>query len=308
MKKILCCCLPAIVLAFGLIGCNNGNGGTIPVVVTYEGAINGETWILKITDSSSFELTIDDKTSAGTATKNGDVWILSPDSEGSFTVTVNSSGIDAITGTIVFTDGTTKEGPGTFAPPNDGEPALTINNVAGNTKVRITTQTISSGVNFDTLTGVVATGQGSYPYLTWTGTTLTGTFNVMLRLVNSPNTVKFQNGAQFTNGSATVDWNTMTGISGDEERPALTINNAAGNTTVKITTQTISSGVDFDTLTGVVATGQGSYPYLAWTGTTLTGTFNVMLRLVDSPNTVKFQNGAQFTNGSATVDWNTMTE
>jgi hypothetical protein len=154
----------------------------------------------------------------------------------------------------------------------------------------------------------VATGQGSYPYLAWTGTTLTGTFNVLLRLVDSPNTVKFQNGVQFTNGSATVDWNTMTGISGDEERPALTINNVAGNTTVRITTQTISSGVNFDTLTGVVATGQGSYPYLAWTGTTLTGTFNVLLRLVNSPNTVKFQNGVQFTNGSATVDWNTMTE
>jgi len=104
------------------------------------------------------------------------------------------------------------------------------------------------------------------------------------------------------NGSNTNSGNTSNGV----YTGALTITNVAGNTTVRITTTTITNGTAFASLSGVVAAGQGSYPYLTWTGP-LTGTYNVMLRLVDSPNTVKYQNGVSFTNGSGTVDWNTMT-
>jgi hypothetical protein len=92
---------------------------------------------------------------------------------------------------------------------------LEIANVAGNTTVKITTATISSGTAFDDLTGVVAEGQGDHPKLTWTtGAELTGVYNVMLRLVNSPNTVKYQNGVSFTGGSGAVDWNSMSTIEG----------------------------------------------------------------------------------------------
>jgi fibronectin type 3 domain-containing protein len=96
-------------------------------------------------------------------------------------------------------------------------------------------------------------------------------------------------------------------VSGGGDNPALTIDNVAGNTTVKITKTTISADTVFDSLTGVVATGQGTHPLLGWTtGEEITGVYNVMLRLVGSPNTVKYQNGVSFTNGSATVNWNTM--
>jgi hypothetical protein len=35
--------------------------------------------------------------------------------------------------------------------------------------------------------------------------------------VNSPNTVKYQNNVSFVDGSATVNWNTMTEITGDDD-------------------------------------------------------------------------------------------
>jgi hypothetical protein len=95
------------------------------------------------------------------------------------------------------------------------DPYLTITHVAGNTTVKITTATISAGTVFDDLTGVVATGQGDHPRLTWTTGGITGVYNVMLRMVNGPNTVKYQNGVSFTDGSGTVDWDTMVSSSGN---------------------------------------------------------------------------------------------
>jgi uncharacterized repeat protein (TIGR02543 family) len=87
---------------------------------------------------------------------------------------------------------------------------LTIKNDAGNTTVRITTETITGDTNFDSLSGVVATGQGSLPFLTWEPEAdLTDSYNVMLRLVRPPNTVKYQNGVSFINGFGEVDWETM---------------------------------------------------------------------------------------------------
>jgi hypothetical protein len=148
---------------------------------------------------------------------------------------------------------------------SDDRPALTINNVAGNTTVRITTQTISTGTVFDNLTGVVATGQGTYPLLTWAGETLTGTFNVMLRLVDNPNTVKFQNGVQFTNGSATVNWNTMTVISGNGDGPS----NGSGNggSTLNPDIDSALIGTWVDQVNGTILTITFTSTGITWGGT-----------------------------------------
>jgi len=39
---------------------------------------------------------------------------------------------------------------------------------------------------------------------------LTESYNIMLRLTNSPNTIKFQNNVQFNNGIGIINWNEMT--------------------------------------------------------------------------------------------------
>jgi len=92
---------------------------------------------------------------------------------------------------------------------------LQIDNEAGITRARITTETIDNATVFSSLTGVVATGQGTEPVLTWTGAK-TGTYNVILHSPPPapdgapPYTVKYKNGVEFINGYAIVDWNTMT--------------------------------------------------------------------------------------------------
>jgi hypothetical protein len=205
--------MPIMVLVLGLvmIGCPDPNDTTGPTVETYTGTADGQTYTLKITDDKTYELTIGSKKSSGSAAKNGGMYTLTPSNAASVTFTVTKSGnnITSMSGTITFIDNDTEAAPTTLTPLST-QPVLTIANVASNTTVRITTQTITSDTAFDSLSGVVATGQGTYPYLTWTGKTLTGTYNVMLRLVDSPNTVKYKNEVQFIDGSATVDWNAMT--------------------------------------------------------------------------------------------------
>jgi hypothetical protein len=136
MKKTVFFGLLAIVLAFGLIGCDDDPSGS--KTVEYKGTADGETYVLKITDDSTYELTVSGKTSKGTATKSGGTWILTPTSGEAFTVTINSSGgITRIDGKITFNDGTTKEGPGAVTPPVTPPPAnaksITITGLTGRT-------------------------------------------------------------------------------------------------------------------------------------------------------------------------------
>jgi hypothetical protein len=181
-----------------------------------------KTYTLEITEKTgryaaqagdTYKLTVDTKISTGTVSAVGTVLTLSPSVSvtATFTVTVSAGGsITAMEGTITFTDNTTESAPATLTPRS----ALTINNVVGNTTVKITKTTITGSTDFDSLADVVATGQGSYPYLTWKeGVSLNGTYNVMLRLVPEYNsglkTVKYKNNVTFTDGSATVDWNSL---------------------------------------------------------------------------------------------------
>ena len=119
MKKTVVFGLLVIVLAFCFFGCNNDPE---PVIVTYTGTANGETYVLKITDDTSFELTVSGKTSKGVASKNENTWTLTPSTGAAFTVTINSTGITSIIGTITFNDGNSKVGPGTVVPGNTPSP------------------------------------------------------------------------------------------------------------------------------------------------------------------------------------------
>jgi hypothetical protein len=104
MKKTVFFGLLVIILAFGFIGCDSDTDDS-PTVLTYEGNIDGKPFVLKITNNSSFEFTVDGKTSKGTALKVGDNWSFTSSSGDTFTVTITSSGVTGISGTITFEDG-----------------------------------------------------------------------------------------------------------------------------------------------------------------------------------------------------------
>jgi len=176
-----------------------------------------------------------------------------------------------------------------------------------------TTATVGTAL---TLTGTVVPSDATNQNIAWS--VISGSATVSGSTLNATSAGQVTVRATITNGAAqgtnyTKDFDITVSGGGTSQPSALTINNVAGNTTVKITTTTITNATDFDTLTGVVANGQGTHPYLSvynnypevFTGT---GTYNVMLRLVDSPNTVKFQNGVSFVDGNGTVNWSTMTE
>ena len=130
MKKTVFFSLLVLVLAFGFISCG-GEEEVAPVVVTFEGEANGETFVLKITDGSSYELTVGKKTSTGAASVKDDVWTLTPSNGDAFTVTVSSTGITSIVGIITFTDGSTEQAPGAVEPKMDPIPSKWLGNYIG---------------------------------------------------------------------------------------------------------------------------------------------------------------------------------
>jgi len=108
------------VIGFSMAACGDGsdNGGgplpQAPQTVMYSGRVGDSTYTLKITETiAQYVLykTTDGttKTSSGTVTIAGDTLTLTPTGNTPFTVTISASGITAISGTIIFTDGTTQE-------------------------------------------------------------------------------------------------------------------------------------------------------------------------------------------------------
>jgi hypothetical protein len=125
--------LLVMVLAFGFIGCSDGNDDG-PGTVTYQGTdpASSETYTLKITENTgraafvpqrgdNYELTVGMKKSTGAVESfTGGKFTLKPSATGaeSFTATVDSSGITAMTETITFDDGTKRSSPVTITPPS----------------------------------------------------------------------------------------------------------------------------------------------------------------------------------------------
>jgi hypothetical protein len=135
-KKILWTGLLAIALVFAMtaVGCDNNPTGGIPQTVKFEStAMDGNTYILTITENTSraayitpkdgdnYELIIrtegqKDKVSKGTITVGDDgVWTMRPkNSELTFTITITGGEITNITGTIAVEGEDPVSGPGEF--------------------------------------------------------------------------------------------------------------------------------------------------------------------------------------------------
>jgi len=115
------------VIGFSMAGCKNDPS---PETATYTGTANGEDYTLTITqvryvakEGDRYVLTVGGKKSSGIVVSFKDLTFTLKAAEAgeeiTFTVTVNSSkGITNITGTITFTDGTTKDGPIELTPPS----------------------------------------------------------------------------------------------------------------------------------------------------------------------------------------------
>ena len=110
-------------IAFTMAGCGGDGNDPNPQKVTYTSTSGETTFVLTITDNTSYVLTVtlpngDVKTSQGTAVKeDGDSWVFIADAGGeAFTVTISAGGMGSIDGTITFSDGDDLEGPGTVTP------------------------------------------------------------------------------------------------------------------------------------------------------------------------------------------------
>ena len=336
----------ALALVFTACGGGGGGSGALPQTAVYTSTDgSGNTYRLTITENLSrsyagaagdtYELVITFsgggiKVSRGiVANKTGDIFQLKPENaQITFTIGISGTAIISFSGTITFTDNTTlsDNDAGGFPPPDtvyvhgtwvsDTEPAT----LPGSGGLRFN----FTGMNEWTETGIISHStiyaNGTY-VVDGNSITLT-TINYWNGTVAVPNVVTWTGTVSSYNSMSIVDQGTTYTFS----RPALTISNNAGNTTVKITTATISGGTNFDSLSSVIAGGQGSYPLLTWPtdgGQPLNGTYNVMLRLAGCldtgctlvecpienghPKPVKYQNGVTFTKGSGTVNWNTMT-
>ncbi|MDR1047929.1 MAG: hypothetical protein LBL64_09140 [Treponema sp.] len=109
--------LLAVMFAAG--GCDNGT--TSDPTVTYTGIAGSSTYTLIITNDTTFVLTVDGKTSSGSAVKNGETYTLTPAGVTvTFTVTVSGDNIRAMSGTITFSDKTTAAAPAILTPPTTG--------------------------------------------------------------------------------------------------------------------------------------------------------------------------------------------
>jgi hypothetical protein len=148
---------------FTFTGCSDDSGG--PTTVTYTGTADGTTYTLKITDDTSYELTVGTKTSSGSAVKNGGSFTLTPTGKTtSFTVTVSGNGITAMSGTITFSDDTTQSAPSTITPPSTG---------GGNSSIVGKWKNSSNGFVIEFKSNGQGEGSGESFTYTYSGTTLT---------------------------------------------------------------------------------------------------------------------------------------
>jgi hypothetical protein len=117
----------AVLLALGLVlsGCDNpSGGGGGSKTETFMGIAGEKTYVLVITDDTSYVLTVINgsttKTSNGNAEKTDDGWELTPSNGAAFTVETGSGEITGMDGTITYEGNVgTEEAPETITPVSD---------------------------------------------------------------------------------------------------------------------------------------------------------------------------------------------
>lgn len=226
-----------VMLVFTLIGCgDNGDPtsppGGDPETVSYTGTASGTTYTLKITENTArytaqsgdtYELTAGSKRSTGTVSSVASgVLTLTPseNSSSTFTVTVSGASITAMTGSITWDNGTSENAP-IFTGGGGGGTAdtFTLNNAPatgngiGALDIFIVSETLSATSGYPAISKAVGhiTSGGNTATITW-GATKNATYNVFVSYfiqTTADYVGKFKNGVVFTNGSATLDWNTM---------------------------------------------------------------------------------------------------
>ncbi|MDR2701513.1 MAG: hypothetical protein LBB72_03675 [Spirochaetaceae bacterium] len=156
----------------------------------------------------------------------------------------------------------------------------------------------------------------------------TGSYMVALYTTSMPITVLYQTGVSFTDGSAVIDYDNMTDLLGNA-----VVGPGGGGTKGKLSINNLPEGVDYavgvynysgeisDLLewalvaSDIVAAGMGTASssmilYSASTASAFTGTGSYMVALYTTsiPITVLYQTGVSFTDGSAVIDYDNMTD
>jgi hypothetical protein len=233
-----------VMLIFSFTACDNGNGGggggnDTRDPITYTGTANSVTYTLKIEDSGAravltptqgdkYTLTVGTGASAKTSTGSvnsftGGVLTLAPSAQGaqSFTATVSGTSITAMTGSITWDNGTSENAP-TFTGGGGGggtADTFTLNNApatgngVGAIDIFIVSETLSATSGYPAISKAIGhiTSGGNTATITW-GASKNATYNFFVSYFIQTTTDyvgKFKNGVVFTNGSATLDWNTM---------------------------------------------------------------------------------------------------
>ena len=208
---------------------------------------------------------------------------------------VNSSGVEGPQSS--YASATVASGGG-------GSNTLSLSNAPTAYAVFVTTATLSSSSTYnDIASNYIAIGSGttgSTAALTWTSGG-NGTYNV---LIYTGTETKYQNGVNFSNGSASLNWNSMsTAGGGGGTGGTLTITGLpSGTYAVYAITGNPSTYMEFATMmTSASGIGAISGTTFAWGTTPSNGTYNIILYDNSAPTTLKKATSVTITNGGGSV-------
>jgi hypothetical protein len=179
---------------------------------------------------------------------------------------------------------------------------------------------------YDAVTNRKASGYGSrgFAILGWNSVSdMSGSYSI---LIEAGTEARYANGVSFSNGSASLNWNDMPVASGigsgggpgpgpgvDPEpgfTGTLSLSHAPGYYVVLVTSAMLDSSstdesiiADFSNLHAYCQEGSGSSASLTWISGYGSGSYNV---LIVTGTEARYQNYVSFSDGSASLDWDTM--
>jgi hypothetical protein len=197
-----------------------------------------------------------------------------------------------------------------------GSGALSLSNAPGAYGVFVTSSTLNSNSTpIEVFSGgtsnfkAYGVGNGGSAGLEWSSASdMSGSYNVMIVTETG---AKYQNNVSFSNGSASLNWNSMAAAS-MEKCGILTLSNAPSDPYgVFVTEATLSDTLsDLSIFNDVVAnckaysSGSGGFGILEWNSVSdMSDSYSV---LIATRTEARYANGISFSNGSGSLNWNSM--
>jgi hypothetical protein len=320
-------------VSFRVYGYDSSSGGDELFYKTLEPAATGS---VSNSNISGIALNIGDINDSGSEeTLTGSVSISGTAQVGE-TLTANTSNLNG-SGTISYT---WLRGSSTISGATGSTYTLTTADIGASIKVRVSRSGMSGSIESSqvgpvtsgeqTLTGSVSiTGTAQVgSTLTANTSNLNGSGTISYTWLRGSSTISGATGSTYTLTTADIGASikvrvSRSGVSGSIESPqvgpvtsggggdedTLTVSNGPIFYTVYVTTTTLTSSSSYLSVatdyTNLKATGSGSgdSAALTWISGGESGSYNV---LIYAGTTTKYQNNVSFSNGSASLNWNTM--